>query len=151
MTSGSLTSAELLVAGTASGAVMVLDEPLSFWGGLDSGNGKIIDRWHPQHDQSVTGRILLMPSGRGSSSGSAVLAEAIRLGTGPAAIVLLKRDPIVIVGAAIAAELYSIDCPVLLAREEEWQGLCKARWLEIEASGELAKIRVAERKNSDIG
>ena len=45
MTSGSLTSAELLVAGTASGAVMVLDEPLSFWGGLDSGNGKIIDHW----------------------------------------------------------------------------------------------------------
>ncbi|MEZ5801729.1 MAG: DUF126 domain-containing protein [Nitratireductor sp.] len=50
----------------------------------------IIDRWHPQHGQSMRGKVLLMASGRGSSSGSAVLAEAIRLGTGPVAIVLLK-------------------------------------------------------------
>ncbi|MEZ5873147.1 MAG: DUF126 domain-containing protein [Nitratireductor sp.] len=143
--------AEVLVPGLASGKCLRLDEPLSFWGGLDSNDGRIIDRWHPQHGCCVAGSILLMPAGRGSSSGSAVLAEAIRLGTGPAGIVLLKRDPIVIVGAAIAAELYSIGCPVLLAREEDWKSLCGAGELEIKAEGEMAKIQVAQRQNSDIG
>ncbi|HEX6988308.1 MAG TPA: DUF126 domain-containing protein, partial [Bacillota bacterium] len=73
-----------LVDGTASGPLLRLDEPLSFWGGLDPASGRIIDRRHPQHGLAVTGRVLLMPGGRGSSSSSTVLAEAIRLGTGPA-------------------------------------------------------------------
>ena len=62
----------------------------------------------------------MMPAGRGSSSGSAALAEALRLGVGPAAILLLKRDAIVIVGALVAAELYGIACPVALARGADW-------------------------------
>ena len=73
-----------LVPGTAEGEVFVLAEPLSFWGGLDATTGEIIDRWHPQSGAILTGRMLLMESGRGSSSGSSVLAEAIRAGTGPA-------------------------------------------------------------------
>ena len=56
----------------------------------------------------------MMPAGRGSSSGSAALAEALRLGVGPAAILLLKRDAIVIVGALAAMELYGRPCPVAL-------------------------------------
>ena len=140
-----------LVPGSASGRTLCLDEPLSFWGGLDSASGLIIDRWHPQHGQSMSGKVLLMASGRGSSSGSAVLAEAIRLGTGPVAIVLLKRDPIVIVGAAIAAELYSISCPVILAGDSDWKQLRGAARLEVEADQPSAKIRVAKSKNRDIG
>ena len=52
-----------LVPGAASGPVLKLDEPLSFWGGLDSATGRIIDRLHPQHGASVAGRILMMPAG----------------------------------------------------------------------------------------
>ena len=65
-----------------------LDEPLSFWGGLDPETGTIVEVSHPQRGRSVAGRILVMPSGRGSSSSATVLAEAIRRGTGPAGIVL---------------------------------------------------------------
>ena len=71
-----------LVAGSASGAPLRLDEPLSFWGGLEPATGLIVDRWHPQRQANVAGRVLMMPAGRGSSSGSAALAEAIRLGAG---------------------------------------------------------------------
>ena len=106
-------SATTLVPGRAEGSVLVLAEPLSFWGGLDALSGRIVDRWHPQSGERISGRILLMQAGRGSSSGSSVLAEAIRLGTGPAGIVLLTRDAIVAVGAMVAAELYGRQCPVV--------------------------------------
>ena len=105
----------VLVAGEASGSALVLDEPLSFWGGLDPETGAIVEANHPQRGASVTGRILVMPSGRGSSSSATVLAEAIRLGTGPAGIVLGEPDDILAIGALVAAELYGMSTPVVVA------------------------------------
>jgi predicted aconitase with swiveling domain len=117
-------------------------EPLSFWGGLDAATGLIIDRQHPQIGQSVAGRILVMERGRGSSSGSSVLAEAIRLGTGPAGIVLLTRDAIVAVGAMVAVELYRKPCPVVLARAEDWPRISEARSVRLIAVAVSGKIDV---------
>jgi predicted aconitase with swiveling domain len=122
-----------LCPGAASGAPLRLDEPLSFWGGLDTATGRIVDRWHPQRGASVAGRILMMPACRGSSSGSAALAEAIRAGVAPGAILLLERDPIVIVGAMVAAELYRRECAILLAREEDWDRFAAASRLTVGA------------------
>jgi len=104
-----------LVEGRASGLALVLDEPLSFWGGLDPATGKIVEANHPQRGVVVNGRMLVMPSGRGSSSSATVLAEAIRLGTGPAGIVLGEPDHIIAIGALVAAELYGIAIPVFVA------------------------------------
>ncbi|HEX5937105.1 MAG TPA: DUF126 domain-containing protein [Actinomycetota bacterium] len=109
----------VLVPGEASGPALVLDEPLSFWGGLDPETGTIVEVNHPQRGQSVSGRILVMPSGRGSSSSATVLAEAIRRGTGPAGIVLGEPDEIVAIGALVAAELYGVDVPVVVADADE--------------------------------
>jgi len=131
-----------LVRGAASGAVLRLDEPLSFWGGLDSETGTIIDRLHPQRGACVAGRILMMPTGRGSSSGSATLAEALRLGKGPAAILMLERDAIVVVGAMVAAELYGLACPVVLAEARAWEALVAAASLTLEAGPNGAAISV---------
>jgi len=103
----------MLVDGDAAGEALVLDETLSFWGGLDPDTGQIIGR-HPQQGRSVTGRLLVMPGGRGSSSSSSVLAEALRRGTGPAAIVLGEPDEIITLGAIVAAELYGTVCPVVV-------------------------------------
>lgn len=102
-----------LVAGRAAGKALVLDQPLSFWGGLDPQSGRIIDARHPQHGIEVTGRILVMPAGRGSSSSTTVLAEAIRIGTAPAAILLARPDVIIVVGAIAAADLYDRVVPVV--------------------------------------
>jgi len=129
-----------LVAGAASGPILKLDEPLSFWGGLDPATGAIIDRWHPQRGASVAGAILMMPGGRGSSSGSATLAEALRLGAGPAAILMLERDAIVVVGAMVAAELYGLACPVALADGRDWEALAAAASLTLKAGPEGATI-----------
>jgi len=106
-----------LVPGIAEGDALTLAEPLSFWGGLDPTTGAIVDSRHPQSGQVVTGRVLVMPSGRGSSSSSTVLAEAIRLGTSPAAIVLREPDGILALGSIVARELYGAVMPVVI-----WSG-----------------------------
>jgi predicted aconitase with swiveling domain len=107
--------ATTLVEGSATASALVLEEPLSFWGGLDPATGAIIEASHPQRGEVVTGRILVLPSGRGSSSSATVLAESIRLGTGPAGIVLSERDDIIAIGALVAAELYRTAIPVVVA------------------------------------
>jgi predicted aconitase with swiveling domain len=101
-----------LVPGEAHGLALVLTEPLSFWGGLDPATGVIVDVHHPQRGAVVTGTVLVMPGGRGSSSSSSVLAEAIRAGTAPAAIVLAEPDPIIALGAIVALELYGASIPI---------------------------------------
>lgn len=125
----------LLVPGTAEGPALDLAEPLSFWGGFDSASGRVIDRWHGRHGASLTGTVLVMPAGRGSSSGSSVLAEAIRRGTAPAAVLLGAPDAIVTVGAMVAAELYGRIMPVALAGPEVFAAARGACRLRIEASG----------------
>ena len=106
-----------MVSGAAQGDVLCLDEPLSFWGGLDPGTGRIIDRHHPQVDQFVVGRVLVMPSGRGSSSASSALSEAVRAGTGPVAIIMAEPDEIIALGAVVADELYGRLVPVVVLAE----------------------------------
>ncbi len=103
-----------LVPGRAQGRALVLTEPLSFWGGMDSATGRVIDVHHPERGAEVAGRVLVMAHGRGSSSSSSVLAEAIRAGTGPAGIVMLEDDPIVALGALVVGELYDTWVPVVM-------------------------------------
>jgi hypothetical protein len=133
-------AATTLAPGEGAGELLRLDEPLSFWGGLDPATGAIVDRRHPQFGANVGGRVLMMPAGRGSSSGSAALAEALRLGVGPAAILMLKRDAIVIVGALVARELYGLACPVALVEAGDWDALSRAGRLAVRA--ETAGTRI---------
>lgn len=102
------------LAGEAEGQALVFSQPLSFWGGVDAETGDIIDHSHPGLGQNITGKILVMPSGRGSSSSSSVLAEAIRRGTAPAGILLERPDPIVAVGTIVAEFLYDISMPLVV-------------------------------------
>lgn len=110
--------AECLLPGTAAGQVAWLTAPLSLWGGFDLESGRISDTNHPQHGMTIAGRILVMPGGRGSSSSSSILLESARLGIHPRAIVISDRDPILVVGALVACELYGVNIPVIRAGAE---------------------------------
>src|SRR5262245_1447848 len=127
-----------LVAGIARGEVLVLDEPLSFWGGIDPATGELIDVRHPQRGANVAGRILVMRSGRGSSSSSSVLAECVRAGTAPAAIVLAEPDPILALGAIIARGLYDRTVPIVVASGLD---IRTGVDLAVEAGTSVAEIR----------
>lgn len=126
-----------LLPGTAHGPALVLDEPLSMWGGLDAESGRIIDRRHPQLGERVAGTVLVLPWGRGSSSAASVLAEAIRLGTAPAAIVLSAPDDIILLGALVAEELYERTCPIVVADPELYATLRTGDRIEVRADGTI--------------
>ncbi|MCF8553868.1 MAG: DUF126 domain-containing protein [Candidatus Nanopelagicales bacterium] len=108
--------------GVAEGEVLVLTEPVSFWGGVNH-HGEIIDVHHAQHKAKMTNKILVMPSGRGSSSATAVLAELIRTGDGPLGIVMLQCDTILVIGALVSAEIYGISMPIVELAQAEYDQL----------------------------
>jgi uncharacterized protein len=141
MSSGTRLEGRALLRGRALGEAVVLDEPLSFWGGLDPASGRIIDRRHPQAGGTVTGQILVMPSGRGSSSSSSVLAEAIRAGTAPAGIVLAEPDGIVVLGALVARELYGTTIPIVVLSRDGYERVATGDQVVIEDAAVIVAHR----------
>ena len=127
----------MLADGAADGLALVLGEPLSFWGGIDPASGAIIDVRHPQVGTSVTGRILVMRSVRGSSSSSSVLAEAVRAGVAPAAILLGEADLILAVGAAVAEELYGVRVPVVQLAPADLDAIGDGTRVSMKEGGEV--------------
>jgi predicted aconitase with swiveling domain len=98
--------AEILVDGkSGQGVALTLTQPISFWGGVDAKSGRIVDVRHPEHGQSVAGRVLFLPGTIGSSSASAVLLELVHNGHAPAAIVLHEPDAILLLGLIVAREM----------------------------------------------
>ena len=133
--SGGELRGRVLVRGAGAGPVLRLEEPLSFWGGVDPATGRIIDRRHPRCGESVSGRVLVMPYGRGSSSSSSVLLEGVRLGTAPAAVVLRELDGILALGAAVARELYEQSPPVVLLAPADWEAVREGDDASVDVSG----------------
>jgi uncharacterized protein len=137
----------VLVAGTSRGELVRLTEPLSLWGGLDPSTGLVIDQRHPQHGVALRERIVVMPHGRGSSSSSSVLAESLRAGTGPAALVLEEPDPILVVGVLVARYLYDIGCPVVVGPVPE---AASGVW-EIDLDGTMRPVGNEDLIGADPG
>ncbi|CAN5375403.1 DUF126 domain-containing protein [soil metagenome] len=105
----------------AEGPVVVLDEPLSFWGGYDPATGYIIDRHHPQCGVPLKNSVVLMRESRGSGTAPGTMAEAIRLNTAPAALILIEPDVNLAIGAAVAAALYKKSCAIVSVTAAQWQ------------------------------
>ena len=84
---------------------LVLDAPISFWGGVDPKTSRIADVRHPQHGREIKHRILFIPGTIGSSSASAVLLELVHRGIAPAALVLHEPDAILLLGLIVAREM----------------------------------------------
>ncbi len=99
-------------AGSGEGRILLLEKPISFWGGVDPITGKITDPRHPQHGTRLRGRILVMERTIGSSSSSAVMLELLRNRAAPAGIVVGRPDAILVLGLLVAAELGYDTIPV---------------------------------------
>jgi predicted aconitase with swiveling domain len=120
-----------------SGRALVLTEGLSLWGGMDPASGELIDAHHPQRGANLAGRVVVMPSGRGSSSSASVLAEAVRARTAPAAILLGEPDLILAIGAEVAAELYGRRVPVVVMPREELAAIRDGTTIRIGPDGSV--------------
>ncbi|SNS84967.1 aconitase X [Tropicimonas sediminicola] len=117
--------ATVLVAASVSGPILVCDEGLSFWGGVHPETGVIIDQMHPQCGQSLAGKTVLMPTSRGSCTGSGVLLGLAFAGNAPKALVFREAEDILTLGAVIAGKLFDHGIAVLRLSAEEYDALAQ--------------------------
>ena len=94
--------------GRAEGDALVSSSPMSFYGGVNPDTGVVVEKGHELEGQSVKGRVLVFPCGKGSTVGSYVLYRLVKNGAGPCAIVNAKCETIVAVGAIIS-EIPCVD------------------------------------------
>ena len=124
--------ARIIVPGTAKGPVLAFSEGLSFWGGVDAATGRVIDAHHPFCGETLGGKVLMMPTSRGSCTGSGVLLELALGGNAPAALVFREHEDILTLGALIAGRMFDRPLPVLRLGPEDYARLEGARAARIE-------------------
>ena len=115
--------------------VLACDEGLSFWGGVDPDTGAIIDAHHPQRDAVVSGRIVMMPTSRGSCSGSGVLLALALGGKAPVALVFREPEETLSLGALVANRLFDRPVPVLFLPPPDYAALSRAAQARLDAAG----------------
>ncbi len=88
--------------GEATGEALVTTQGLSFYGGVDPETGVVVEKDHELEGQSITGKVLVFPRGKGSTVGSYVLYQLAKTGNGPVAIINQETETIVAVGCIIS-------------------------------------------------
>jgi predicted aconitase with swiveling domain len=124
-----------VVAGRAEGEALVTHESLSFWGGYDFHTGEIIDKHHPLAGVRAAGRILAVPFSKGSSTTTAVLLEAVRAGTAPAAILTTGVDSFFALASIVADVMYGKSFPVVALEPKDFSSLVSGERIIVEPSG----------------
>ena len=124
-----------VVAGAATGEALVTAEALSFWGGYDFRTGEIIDQHHSLAGVCAAGRILAVPFSKGSSTTTAVLLEAVRAGTAPAAILTTGVDAFFALASIVAGLMYGRSFPVVALDADDFASLVTGTRLVVEPSG----------------
>lgn len=94
--------------GMAEGETLVTRVDISFYGGVDPETGEVVEKDHPLEGKSVSGKVLVMPSGKGSTVGSYVLYALKKADKAPIAIINKETDPVIAVGSIIS-EIPTVD------------------------------------------
>ena len=132
---------KVIIRGEARGTALVSNEPLSFWGGYDWKTGEIIDRRHILSGAIAKDKIFAVPFSRGSSTTTAVLLEAIRAKTAPAAIITTDTDFFFALASVVAEELYSSPIPLIALAESDFAKLKTDDEIQITNDGAVIIFR----------
>jgi predicted aconitase with swiveling domain len=130
-----LISGRAVVEGEAAGEALVTTDALSFWGGYDFHTGEIIDKHHPLAGVRAAGRILAVPFSKGSSTTTAVLLEAVRAGTAPAAIITTGVDSFFALASIVADVMYAKSFPVIALEPADFAVLQTGMRVAIDRAG----------------
>ena len=122
-----------IFGGKVEGNALVTTEDISFYGGCDPETGKIVEKGHQLEGKSVAGKILVFPTGKGSTVGSYVLYALSKAGKAPLAIVNKTTDPVVAVGCIIS-EIPAVD-------QIDIDGLKTGQKLEVDADKGVISIQ----------
>jgi len=98
----------IIYKGKAQGEALVTSQPISFYGGVDPATGVVIEKGHELQGQSVKGKILVFPTGKGSTVGSYTLYRMKKNGTAPAGMINRECETVVAVGVIIS-EIPCVD------------------------------------------
>jgi predicted aconitase len=131
--------AQLIVPARAKGKVLLCEEGLSFWGGVNPDTGLIVDAHHPQCGEALAGLVVMMPTSRGSCTGSGVLLGLALAGKAPAALIFREAEDILTLGAMIAARMFDRGVAVLRLSEAEYAALARRTEAEITESALIAE------------
>ena len=101
-------TARIIFFGKASGEALVTSQAISFFGGVDPETGVVVERGHELEGQSIAGKVLVFPTGKGSTVGSYTLYRLKHNGMAPAAILNAQCETITAVGCIIA-EIPCVD------------------------------------------
>lgn len=100
----------MISKGKETGELLVTKDPISFLGGVDPNTGIVIDKKHELYNQCMTDKILVIPSGKGSTVGSYVIYQMAKNKTSPKAIICQRAEPIIAIGAIIS-KIPMVDNP----------------------------------------
>lgn len=120
------------VKGWAEGEVLASDLELSFFGGVDPISGEIVDRHHPLSGEVLTDRVLVIPGGRGSCSGSAIMLELLLNGRAPKAVVFKRNEDILTLGVIVAEEMFGRSIPVVVLGSSDFEAVRNSEYVTIE-------------------
>ncbi len=95
-------SGRKISTGRAEGEALVTAMGISFYGGVDPETGCVVEKGHELEGQSVAGRVLVFPTGKGSTVGSYTLYRLKKAGLAPAAIINIESETITAVGCIIS-------------------------------------------------
>jgi predicted aconitase with swiveling domain len=126
-----------VVPGDCEGVALVTGEALSFWGGYDFHTGTIIDAHHPLVGVRAAGTILAVPFSKGSSTTTAVLLEAVRAGTAPAAMLTTGVDSFFALASIVADVMYGKSFPVVALSPDDFASLETGMRIVVDRSGTL--------------
>jgi len=98
----------VIYRGKVAGEALVTNQPISFYGGVDPDTGVVLEKGHELQGISVKGKILVFPTGKGSTVGSYSLYRMKKNGTAPAGMINRECETVVAVGAIIS-EIPCVD------------------------------------------
>lgn len=123
-----------VVPGKCEGEVIVTDQPISFWGGVDPKTGCINDPCHELIGKSISGKVLAFPFGKGSSTGSLIMLELARVDKAPAAIINMRTEPILATGSIVSKHFYGKEIPIVSLDEKSFQRLKTGQYITVDVT-----------------
>jgi hypothetical protein len=123
-----------VASGCARGPALVTKEAISFLGNVDAKTGLVVDPAHELFGQCIAGKVLIFPGGKGSTVGSYVIYQLKKRNLAPAAMINLRSEPIVAVGAIISA------IPLVDRVPEQILQIKSGTLVEVDADGKLVRI-----------
>ena len=113
-------AATCVLPGTDDGFILFTQQAISFWGCVDPVTGTISDKRHELFGESISGKVLVFPFGKGSSTGSLMLLELLRLDLAPAAIINVRTEPLLATGPVVGKHFYGKSFPIVNIDERDF-------------------------------